>query len=1031
MTSSDPSCLVRTPLMPLDVLDDLSAGLKAASVAVASNDDRALEQALNDDMRTLRGRLAALLDRATVREALHVASPGLASRLVKWRESPNDKDGRKIEHAVVRYLGRMASRATPFGLFAAVTVGRLGTETMLRVLGEERRHVRLDMGILVRLSERFVSNPAIRRALAFRPNRALYRAGSELRYPALQTEGNRRAYRLVSVQRDDALETALGAAAGGALFDDIARALVADAVSLEEARAYVDTLIQDRILESELQPCLTGDDPLGTMVEVLGAAARRDTSGAAARVRDTLAQVRAEFGRLGRVPLGVSPAQYADALAPLHTFGVAADAPHLVQVDTSRAAQAVFAHDDVRALEVGIEALRVFSGRYDPLAKFVAAFAKRYEQREVPLMEALDEETGVGFVDDRYQPTLPTPLLSGLPMAGPVRADAPAWSEAVRLLVRRLERTWATGQQVLHLEPADWAPLAKDASPLPTSIAAMVTVLGPGPEGPAGSTRLHLKSIIGASAARLLGRFCYMSDELTESLRDHVREEEAHRPDAIFAEIVHLPVEPRMGNILFRPVLRRHEIPFCAHPGVDEAQTIALSDLLVSVRAGRVVLRSARLGREIVPRLSSAHNMGPNNLGVYRFLGMLQSQGTLPGAAWNWGPLREAAFLPRVQVGRVILSPRRWTLHEADLARLTSGGDAERFRAAVRMRAERGMPKVIALEDGDNILPVDLTNAMSVGAAVSVLKSRTSASFIETFCEPSDAHATGPDGRYANEWVVPIVRTPEGPKDVQPQVASERNPATLTRRFCPGSEWLFAKIYCSHRTVDEVLRTCVRPILASLRGRGIDDWFFIRYADPETHLRLRFRGAPANLLATVVPALERALASMLSAGAVSRWELATYEREVERYGGNEGMPLCEQLFGADSDAALSLIEALAGATERERWRWAVAGTHALLKDLGLGVEDRRRLLEIFRGRLLGEVGTGCTTEHAMGTRFRKERGALEKLLADGDERSAGVFATRSAALAPLVQRLREPGTLAGVSYDELVGSIVHMWNNRL
>jgi hypothetical protein len=50
--------------------------------------------------------------------------------------------------------------------------------------------------------------------------------------------------------------------------------------------------------------------------------------------------------------------------------------------------------------------------------------------------------------------------------------------------------------------------------------------------------------------------------------------------------------------------------------------------LRVGVMAGLVSLWSRRLGREVMPRLSSAYNyLGDWNLPVVRFLMLLQSQG--------------------------------------------------------------------------------------------------------------------------------------------------------------------------------------------------------------------------------------------------------------------------------------------------------------------------------------------------------------------------------------------------------------------
>ncbi|MEK8106376.1 thiopeptide-type bacteriocin biosynthesis protein [Micromonospora sp. M12] len=84
------------------------------------------------------------------------------------------------------------------------------------------------------------------------------------------------------------------------------------------------------------------------------------------------------------------------------------------------------------------------------------------------------------------------------------------------------------------------------------------------------------------------------------------------------------------------------------------------------------------------------------------------------------------------------------------------------------------------------------------------------------------------------------VRRPAWPRGV-------RRPAT--GRHLPGGEWLYALVYCSGERQDELLRAV--PALAA--GLDVDRWFFLRYGDPDPHLRLRFHGAPAVLTTGCCP----------------------------------------------------------------------------------------------------------------------------------------------------------------------------------
>ena len=198
-----------------------------------------------------------------------------------------------------------------------------------------------------------------------------------------------------------------------------------------------------------------------------------------------------------------------------------------------------------------------------------------------------------------------------------------------RSLLAKLHAAQAQGAQRLELteEDVDRMVATRAGEPpqrFPDAFQALITIAAASPEAlDRGDFQVYVGGASGPSGARLLGRFCHADELLWRQTETHLRAEEAQQPGAVYAEIVHLP-QGRIGNILSRPVLREYEIPFLGRSGAPEERQIPITDLLVSVRGNQIVLRSRRLQREIVPRLSSAHNFTNRSLGVYRFLCTLQ-----------------------------------------------------------------------------------------------------------------------------------------------------------------------------------------------------------------------------------------------------------------------------------------------------------------------------------------------------------------------------------------------------------------------
>src|SRR5262245_24708235 len=143
--------VLRTPLLPLETLTQLSEGLEAPA---ALDDPTRLRHAWSGDRARLRERLQALVRTPVVREAIFVASPDLDDAIDRWLCGAAGPRSDAIERAVMKYVARMAARATPFGLFAGSGVGALGGTTSLAVSARAacRRHTRLDMDHLVALA---------------------------------------------------------------------------------------------------------------------------------------------------------------------------------------------------------------------------------------------------------------------------------------------------------------------------------------------------------------------------------------------------------------------------------------------------------------------------------------------------------------------------------------------------------------------------------------------------------------------------------------------------------------------------------------------------------------------------------------------------------------------------------------------------------------------------------------------------------------------------------------------------------------
>lgn len=129
----------------------------------------------------------------------------------------------------------------------------------------------------------------------------------------------------------------------------------------------------------------------------------------------------------------------------------------------------------------------------------------------------------------------------------------------------------------------------------------------------------------------------------------------------------------------------------------------------------------------------------------------------------------------------------------------------------------------------------------------------------------------------------------------------------MKRSFCLGSEWLYYKLYTGAKSADIVLSEKLAPIIAELEANNtIEQWFFIRYNDPDNHLRIRFKCETPKKTSIVIAALYPILNELLENDIIWKVQTDTYQRELERYG-EATMLESETIFCADSKMILDYI----------------------------------------------------------------------------------------------------------------------------
>jgi thiopeptide-type bacteriocin biosynthesis protein len=436
-----------------------------------------------------------------------------------------------------------------------------------------------------------------------------------------------------------------------------------------------------------------------------------------------------------------------------------------------------------------------------------------------------------------------------------------------------------------------------------------------------------------------------------------------------------------------------------------------------------------------------------------RFLSELNNDGKTLMTSFDWGPAESFPFLPRVQAGRIALRPAQWRIQKGEI----STESAAAFRSGLdAWRAEWGPPRLISLTVGDNRLILDLdqeVEASELKAEIQKLAEGQSITVQEVLPALDDAWLRGEQGRYYSELVVSLVlrqsvpraretkaspaAAPDGSSPAEPaepgaETAQKASPAS--RLSPPGSEWLFAKLYCPRNLENDVVpESMLRFAENAVAAELADSWFFIRYSDPDSHLRLRFHGSPQRLTGQLFATLCDWAGRLMSEGLCLKFAFDTYEPEIERFGGAAGMAAAEALFSADSTASAKLLHEL----KRKVWPHDELILQALsIDDLlhAIGFDEAQRL-RWYRGQTNARGAD-------IGAEFRQRKNVLRSVLGQPQQFLAGfpggdaigeILAQRREALLPVAQRLRKLAQqkLLTLPLETLCASFVHLHLNRL
>ncbi|SNR95196.1 lantibiotic dehydratase family protein [Flavobacterium sp. ov086] len=715
-------------------------------------------------------------------EAIFLASPELYREIQKHliKEDWDDERASKIKASVLKYLIRMSTRCTPFGLFAACGIGKLDNKTKIQINNSQShrtigfyRKTRLDMQLLGNLGYEYANNPTIQKVLLLYPNTTLYKLVNFYRYIQYTINEGKRIYSLEGFKRTKYLDLIMEKARYGINKEDLKFILISKKISENEAIEFINELIAHQILVYETELNLTGDDYLNRLMNLVCSLKKSDGLHSEELLNSSefekeqiedwtlfLKKISNTLIEIDRLDCGKKILEFYEKIAKTITSkGVSFDKKYLFQTDlflnnSNYSLNKKYTQDINKAISF----LNKISEKPKDslLENFKKRFIERYDEEMIPLVKALDVETGIGYVQGNNFDI--TPLLDTIEIKQEPKEDFKVHlSKVEKIILDKLQYFGRENKNRVRFKFSDFENIDFSNENLPTTFSCVFEVVE---EDDKEWVVIH--NIGGSSAANLLARFCYGNEDIDHFANEITKYELDSFGDKIIAEIVHLP-ENRTGNVLRRPNFRCYEIPYLGQSSLPFSKQINIEDIMLFIDNGRLKMWSRINNKEIIPRLTNAHNYSYNSLPIYQFLCDMQFENCKPSVGINHFKIDKMLdYSPRIIIENCIVSKEKWIFTREKQQVLFEKFKEENlvydrsiFNLELYFSGSRPpLPQYVSLVDDDNTLIVNLENRTSIEILVKSVKNKTHF-VLEEYLFPSKKLVNDVEGNYyGNQFIV-------------------------------------------------------------------------------------------------------------------------------------------------------------------------------------------------------------------------------------------------------------------------------------
>lgn len=861
----------------------------------------------NFDNTIIEGNILNLCENTLFRECILISSKNLYDTLNNFYNGKNIKKKDYFFQSIYKYLIRMSTRPTPFGLFSSINFGEYTNGETEIVLDESKykKFVRPDLEWMMGIIKKLEKNSYEK--LNFRLNDSIFTKGNRaFLLHSTQKEENANVGE-VSIRVTNPLKDIFNFASKSISYRDLKKYMMEKYGEDKDDKieGFIFGLIENEYLISNLRPPLTIKDQYLYLIKEVE---KLDNE---IELLNRLIEVKELIDNYMKTDLGNGEEKYIELYNKMISIE---KTKNVLQVDMKSSMSKnklnlniINDINDLMNIFLLISKSFIKSDSYFSIYK--QEYIEKYGQdREIHLLEMLDNDIGIGAPMNYDRPK--NTKMHTTNVSNSINDVVKKYfNDKYLRAIKNKTSIKIIDKEINSLELEKYS-----YYDIPDSLEMNIIVKAKSKENISKNNfKYYLGPNLGSShAGKSFGRFSYMMNG-EEKLFEILNEKNIslkNSDDYVSCELVYLPNDVRNANVTRNIHSSEYEIALFTNNSKEDSKRLDLSDILIGIDDNRFYVKSKSLGKKLLITINNMLNIqaAPNAI---RFLYETSTDEINMWYNFPWSNMfTNYSYIPKIEYKNFIISPEKWIL-DNKILNINKKTEFENFKEKFNEYClEYNVPNKVYITFADNRILINLNDDKCLRILKHELNNSLSNVILSGYEDYGCNLVTDSNKyEYISELVIPLIKNnleinnkAENTKKMNNISSSDKQ-----RLKVPFDEWLYLKLYGTSSNADDLIAFYISEYCnEKISNKDINRYFFMRYADPDQHIRLRFNAKQEKLL-ELYPDIKSWLCSLIEGGIISRYSIESYDREIERYGGIELMNLVETLFCFDSIIVESIL----------------------------------------------------------------------------------------------------------------------------